>query len=64
MKPDCCYSPPPPPPPFQSGRLPYRLGNTRSNFIPWSRPDGLNLGFDTVPLRLKRQGYSTHHVGK
>lgn len=22
----------------------------------WSRPDALNLGFDTMPLRLKRLG--------
>ena len=31
-----------------SGRYPFRLGNTRSNFIPWSVRDGLQLGFDTV----------------
>lgn len=49
---------------FLSGRYPFRTGNTRSNFIPWSRPDGLELGFDTLPLRLGRLGYSTHHVGK
>ena len=47
---------------FLSGRYPYRLGNTRSNFIPWSRPDGLNTNFETLPLRLKSRGYSTHHV--
>lgn len=47
-----------------SGRYPFRLGNTRSNFIPWSRPDGLELAFDTLPLRLRRLGYRTHHVGK
>ena len=47
-----------------SGRFPFRLGNTRSNFIPWSRPDGLNTDFDTLPLRLKTLGFSTHHVGK
>ena len=47
---------------FLSGRYPYRLGNTRSNFIPWSRPDGLNTDFETLPLRLRSRGYSTHHV--
>eukprot|EP00040_Diaphanoeca_grandis_P039759 m.260069 g.260069 ORF g.260069 m.260069 type:complete len:510 (+) comp39157_c0_seq1:85-1614(+) len=47
-----------------SGRYPFRLGNTRSNFIPWSRPDGLNLEFNTLQLRLQALGYSTHHVGK
>eukprot|EP00039_Didymoeca_costata_P016751 m.304989 g.304989 ORF g.304989 m.304989 type:complete len:479 (-) comp16443_c7_seq15:834-2270(-) len=47
-----------------SGRYPFRLGNTRSNFIPWSRADGLNLDFDTIPLRLQKAGYLTYHVGK
>ena len=49
---------------FLSARYPFRLGNTKSNFIPWSRPDGLELGFDTLPLRLKKLQYNTHHVGK
>ena len=50
---------------FLSGRYPFRLGNTRSNFIPWSRPDGLNLGFDTLPLRLQRlvRGRRHHYSG-
>ena len=47
-----------------SGRYPFRLGNTRSNFIPWSRPDCLNTAFDLLPQRLRRLGYSTAHVGK
>lgn len=47
-----------------SGRYPFRTGNTRSNFIPWSRPDGLNLGFNLLQQRLSDLGYSTHHVGK
>ena len=47
-----------------SGRYPFRLGNTRSNFIPWSRPDCLNTQFDLLPQRLNRLGYKTAHVGK
>lgn len=49
---------------FLSGRYAFRTGNTRSNFIPWSRPDGLNLGFNLLQHRLKALGYRTHHVGK
>jgi arylsulfatase A-like enzyme len=47
-----------------SGRYPFRLGSMRSNFIPWSRPDGLNLNFTLLPAHLKSMGYSTHQVGK
>ncbi len=47
-----------------TGRYPWRLGSLKSNFIPWSRPDGLSLGYDLLSQRLKRVGYTTHHVGK
>ena len=40
------------------------MGNMRSNFIPWSRPDGLNLNFTLLPAHLKTMGYNTYHVGK
>ena len=36
-----------------TGRYPWRLGSMRSNFIPWSRPDGLRPDFDLLPQRLK-----------
>ena len=36
-----------------TGRYPFRLGSMRSNFIPWSRPDGLDLELDLLPQRLK-----------
>jgi arylsulfatase A-like enzyme len=49
---------------MMSGRYPFRMGNMRSNFIPWSRPDGLNLNFTLLPQHLKTLGYETHHVGK
>ena len=35
-----------------TGRYPWRLGSMRSNFIPWSRPDGLRPDFDLLPQRL------------
>ena len=36
-----------------TGRYPWRLGSKRSNFIPWSRPDGLRPDFfDLLPQRL------------
>ena len=47
-----------------SGRYPMRLGSMKSNFIPWSRPDGLNPGFTLLPQRLAKRGFESHHVGK
>ena len=47
-----------------TGRYPWRLGSMRSNFIPWSRPDGLRPDFDLLPRRLGGGGGSSTGVGR
>ncbi len=49
-----------------TARYPWRLGSMRSNFIPWSRPDGLDLRFTLLPAHLKaaRPDTRAHHTGK
>eukprot|EP00038_Savillea_parva_P017558 m.20799 g.20799 ORF g.20799 m.20799 type:complete len:673 (+) comp3829_c0_seq1:86-2104(+) len=49
---------------FLTGRFPYRLAATRSNFIPWTLPDGTNLGYAMLPKKLQAANYRSYHIGK
>ena len=49
---------------FLTGRLPWKLPQTRSNFAPASIMDGTPLGYRMLPARLADAGYVSYHVGK
>lgn len=49
---------------FLTGRLPYHLAATRTNFIPWSTPDGTELDYVMIPKHLSKANYYTVHIGK
>jgi arylsulfatase A-like enzyme len=49
---------------FLTGRFPYKLAATRSNFIPWTLPDGTHLGYSMLPKKLAAAGYWSVHIGK
>ena len=48
---------------LMTGRYPYKISTQRGSIGPF-RPTGLATVFPTLPELLKRQGYSTHLVGK
>jgi arylsulfatase B len=47
-----------------TGRMPYKLEATRTNFIEFWEESGTELSYTMLPEQLRRQGYSTHLVGK
>lgn len=47
-----------------TGRMPYKLEATRTNFIEFWEESGTELTYTMLPEQLRRQGYSTHLVGK
>ena len=51
---------------FLTGRLPYKLSATRSNFNPPSIPQGTNLGYTMISDKLKTapNPYISYQVGK
>ena len=49
---------------FLTGRYPWKLASTRCNFIPSTTPEGVDLGYQFLPLHLKQAGYASHHIGK
>lgn len=49
---------------FLTGRFPFKLAATRSNFIPWTLPDGTHLSYAMLPKKLASAGYVSYHVGK
>jgi arylsulfatase A-like enzyme len=48
---------------FLSGRLPWKLANTRCNFIPSTIPEGVDLGYNFLPKHLAKAGYVSSHIG-
>ena len=49
---------------FLTGRFPYKLCATRNNLNPAYIPEGINLGYTMLPLKLSQSGYISYHVGK
>eukprot|EP00039_Didymoeca_costata_P032964 m.40106 g.40106 ORF g.40106 m.40106 type:complete len:650 (+) comp9628_c0_seq1:92-2041(+) len=49
---------------FLTGRYPYKLAGTRTNFIPFTLQDGIHLSYAMLPKKLKTAGYYSVHVGK
>ena len=47
-----------------TGRMPYKLEATRTNFVEFWEESGTELEYTMLPEHLRRQGYSTHLVGK
>ena len=49
---------------FLTGRYPFKLANTRCNFIPSTIPEGVDLGYNFLPKHLAKAGYVSSHIGK
>lgn len=49
---------------FLTGRFPYKLPQTRCNFLPATIPDCTPVEYSMLPKKLKDAGYISHHVGK
>ena len=49
---------------FLTGRYPYKLPQTRCNFLPATIPDGTPLAYSMLPKKLKAASYKSHHIGK
>jgi arylsulfatase A-like enzyme len=49
---------------FLTGRLPFHLAATRANLIPFSLPDGTNITYTMLPMKLAPAGVISHHIGK
>ena len=49
---------------FLTGRYPYKLPQTRCNFLPATIPDGTPVEYSFLPKKLAAAGYVSSHVGK
>jgi arylsulfatase I/J len=49
---------------FLTGRYPWRLPQSRCNFIPAYIMDGTPLGYTMLPARLAAKNYVSYHIGK
>ena len=49
---------------FLTGRYPYKLPQTRANFLPATIPDGTPLGYTMLPKKIAKSGYVSSHIGK
>ena len=49
---------------FLTGRFPYKLAATRTNFAYFQTLEGLDLSYTLLPQKLQRLGYATAMVGK
>lgn len=47
-----------------TGRMPYKLEATRTNFIEFWEESGTELAYSMLPQQLRKLGYSTHMIGK
>ena len=47
-----------------TGRYPFKLSATRTNFQPLSVEDGIDLSFEYLPQKLEQLNYKSHHIGK
>jgi arylsulfatase B len=49
---------------FMTGRYPYKLPQSRCNFLPASIPEGTPLEYTFLPAKLAPAGYVSAHIGK
>eukprot|EP01083_Nonionella_stella_P232800 820852_1 len=51
---------------FLTGRFPYKLAGTRTNFVPATIPDGIHLGYTYIAKKLQEANppYASYLVGK